>query len=75
MEGGIASKNGAPLYITRARYDGGVHAAKAGEFTPGSIVAFGGKEVFIDVSYRLMVWLARKVLTRCLQDYEVLCLN
>ena len=59
----MVAKNGAPLYITRVRYDGGVHAAKAAEFFAGSILAFGGKEVVIDVSYRLMVWLARNVLT------------
>jgi len=63
VEGGIASKNGAPLYITRVRYDGGVHAAKAAEFFVGSILAFDGKEVVIDVSYRLMMWSARNVLT------------
>jgi hypothetical protein len=76
VEGGIASKNGAPLYITRVRYDDGVHAAKAAEFFTGSILAFGGKEVAVDVSYRSMVWSPRNVLlTRCLQEYEVLCLN
>jgi hypothetical protein len=50
-------------HITRVRYDGGVHAAKAGEFFAGSMLAFNGKEVVIDVSYRLMVWSARNVLT------------
>jgi hypothetical protein len=48
VEGGVVAKNGAPLYITRVRYDGGVHAAKAAEFFAGSILAFGGKEVVID---------------------------
>lgn len=47
---------GALLYITRVRYDGGVHAAKVGEHFMGSMLAFGGKEVFIGVSYWLMVW-------------------
>lgn len=75
VEGGTISENGAPLYITRVRYDGGVHAAKVAEQFMGSILAFGGKEVVIDVSYRLMVWSARNVLTLCLQNYEVLCLN
>lgn len=75
MEGGVIAKDGAPLYLTRVRYGGGVHAAKVGEKFPGSILAFGGKEVVIDVSYWLMVWSVRNVLTRCLQDYEVLCLN
>ena len=28
VEGGTISKNGAPLYLTRVRYDDGVHAAK-----------------------------------------------
>jgi hypothetical protein len=75
VEGGTISKNGAPLYLTRVRYDGGVHPAKVGEQFMGSCLAFGGKEVVIDVSYRSMVWSARNILTRCLQDYEVLCLN
>ena len=66
---------GALLYITRVRYDGGVHAAKVGEHFMSSMVAFGGKEVLVDVSYGLTMWSARIVLTRCLQDYEVLCLN
>jgi len=63
VEGGIVAKNGAPLYITRVRYDGGVHAAKAAEFFMGSILAFDGKEVGIDVSYRLLVLSTRNVLT------------
>jgi hypothetical protein len=63
VEGGVVAKNGAPLYITRVRYDGGVHPAKTAEFFIGSILAFGGKEVVIDVSYRLVVWSARNVLT------------
>lgn len=75
VEGGIVSKNGTPLYITRVRYDGGVHPAKAGVFFNGSILAFGGKEVAINVSYGLKVWSVRNVLTGCLQDYEILCLK
>jgi hypothetical protein len=75
VEGGTISKTGAPLYLARVRYDGGVLAAKVAEQFMGSILAFCDKEVVIDVSYRLMVWSARIVLTYCLQHYEVLCLN
>jgi hypothetical protein len=60
VEGGTISKNGAPLFLTRVRYGGGVHAAKVAEQFMGSILAFDGKEVVIDVSYRLMVWSARR---------------
>lgn len=67
--------DGAPLYITRVRYEGGVHTATAGEHFIGSPLAFDGKQVLINVSYRLMVLSARSVLTLCLQNYEVLCLN
>lgn len=51
MEGGTISKNGAPLFLTRVRYGGGVHAAKVAEQFMGSVLAFGGKEVVVDVSY------------------------
>ena len=66
VEGGTIAKDGTPLYLTRVRYGGGVHAAKVAEQFMGSILAFGGKEVLIDVSYRLMVWSARNILTCCL---------
>ena len=55
VEGGTISKNGAPLYLTRVKYDGGVHAAKVGDQFMGSRLAFGGKEVVVEVSYGLMV--------------------
>jgi len=55
VEGGTISKNGAPLYLTRVRHDGGVHAAKVGDQFMGSCLAFGGKEIVIEVSYRFMV--------------------
>ena len=74
MEGGQEA-NGFPVYIARVRHDGGVHAAKITEKFPGAHLAFNGKEVIINVSSRLMVWSARNILTRCLQDYEVLCVN
>ena len=67
--------NGVPLYIARVRYDGGVHAAKIGEHLPGAHLAISGEEVIINVSDRSVVWSARNGLTRCLQNYEVLCLN
>lgn len=63
MEGGRIAETGAPLYMTRVRYDGGVYAAKVSEQFMGSILAFSGKEVLIDVSYRLIVWSARNILT------------
>jgi hypothetical protein len=75
VEGGTIAKDGTSLYLTRVRYDGGVHAAKVAEYFPGSYLGFGGKEVTVDVSHRLMVWSVRNILTCCLQDYEVLCLN
>jgi uncharacterized protein DUF3421 len=62
VEGGREA-NGTRLYIARVRYDGGVHAAKAGEHLPGAQLAFNGTEVKIDVSDRLMVWS-----TRCVSD-------
>jgi hypothetical protein len=67
--------DGTPLYITRVRYDDGVHTAMAGEHFIGSPLAFDGKEILINVSYGLMVLSAGNVLTLCLQNYEVLCLN
>lgn len=48
VEGGMISKNRGPLYITRVRYDGGVHAAKVGENFNGSVLAFRNKEIVID---------------------------
>ncbi|KAI0277392.1 hypothetical protein BGY98DRAFT_1187206 [Russula aff. rugulosa BPL654] len=48
VEGGTIAKDGGPLYLTRVRYGGGVHAAKVAEQFMGSILAFGGKEVLID---------------------------
>jgi hypothetical protein len=41
VEGGTISKNGAPLYLTRVRYDDGVHAAKIGDNFMVSRLAFG----------------------------------
>jgi len=61
VEGGRDAK-GTRLYIARVRYDGGVHAAKAGEHLPGAQLAFNGTEVKINVSDRL-VWS-----TRCVSD-------
>jgi hypothetical protein len=75
VEGGTIAKDGGRLYLTRVRYGDGVHPAKAIDQFMGSYLGFGGKEVTIDVSYRSMVWSARNILTRFLQDYEVLCLN
>ncbi len=60
VEGGRQA-NGALLYITRVKYDGGVHTAKAGEHLPGAQLAFNGTEVLIEVSNRLMVWSVRSV--------------
>ena len=74
MDGGREA-HGPPLYITRVSYDGGVHAAKAGEHLPGVYLAFSGNEVVINVSNRLVVWSARSVLTYWLQEYEVFCLE
>ena len=62
MVGGRDS-NDAPLYITRVKYDGGVHVAKAGEHLSGAHLAFGDKEVIVHVSNKLIVWPARSVLT------------
>jgi hypothetical protein len=72
---GGRDSNGAPLYITRVKYDGGVHVAKAGEHLPGAHLAFSGKEVIVNVSNKLIVWSARSVLTCWLQEYEVLYLK
>jgi hypothetical protein len=47
VEGGM-EPDGTPLYITRVRYDGGVHTAMAGEHFIGSPLAFDGKEILIN---------------------------
>lgn len=62
MVGGRDS-NSVPFYITRVKYDGGVHVAKAGEHLSGAHLAFSDKEVIVHVSNKLLVCPARSVLT------------
>jgi len=47
VEGGKES-NGAPLYVARVQYNGGVHTAKIGEHLPAAHLAFSGTEVLVD---------------------------
>jgi Protein of unknown function (DUF3421) len=58
VEGGKEA-NGAPLYIARVQYSGGVHTAKIGEHLPAAHLAFSGTEVLVDVSIRSMLCQAR----------------
>jgi hypothetical protein len=54
VEGGKEA-NGAPLYIARVQYSGGVHTAKIGEHLPAAHLAFSSTEVLVDVSIRSML--------------------
>jgi len=54
VEGGREA-NGAPLYIARVKYEGGVHAAKVGEHLPAAHVGFRGKEIQVD-DYEVLVY-------------------
>ncbi|KAH9961258.1 hypothetical protein BC827DRAFT_334920 [Russula dissimulans] len=54
VEGGREA-DGAPLYIARVEYEGGVHTAKVGEHLPGANVAFHGGEVQVE-DYEVLVY-------------------